>query len=307
MSETLDNEYTFDTGMLVEPIRQETVARKLIAFNTSLPVSGKELDIESFIEDVIINVGLDPGQARKMAFEMKKNTYKIPYISVALSYNRHQLARISGSKLPYNARVAAAGNYFAKVEDAFIYASTFTGFQDDMSEFKSLTKTGSYTAASSDLDLTSYTTARSTLVGMLEQLITTFGNLKSYEIVLVVTNDVLARMFKITNTYDGEDIYDMSNRVLKNIGAPNSRVVNAPYLGGTLTKTDEGLTPATGSTNALLYINSKKYWDVYTSPFEAPTSQDPITGVEVEIGERIFPYVFKSEALIYSSNVDITS
>jgi hypothetical protein len=299
----LEESYKVDSGMLVETIRKETVVRKTVPISTVLDPDDLELQIESLVDDLVVNMGMDPVQARKSVMHLNRVTKEVPELDMEFQWTDPQVQRINKSKVPISQRIAKGSVEFTKYEDAMFLAEVLTGTVGDI---QAIGVTGNHTDWTSNLDLTSYTTLKSSLAVGIGLLITGIGNIKPYPIYLYVTPDVYNRLLGIGNATSDRNGVEYVNDTLRTSGAPTSGVVVSENLGCTLTKTVAGLSITTNTATAALMASAGKFMTIFNSPFKQPFELSETRGYYSRIYERWLPIIHHITAIIYSDTVDLT-
>lgn len=300
----LQSDYEFDVNMLVDPIRKATLARKIATIQTVLGISQDTVKLDTVAESFAINIESDPVNVPKSAVGLTRATYHVPVLDTMLGYGVDELQRINSSKLPYNGRVARAGTDFAKYEDIMLLGASVLQDGVASADYTPLAASGNYTAASTELNVSTYALGVSTLAGLIKQLITSYGNIKGYDLNLIMTPDVYGTALGVLNTNGDRHLIDEMVAMLQNAGSANSNIYVSHYLGGSMSKgTDGRIDITTGSTNAMLLLNNPIVFGVLASPFAQRLSVDNIDGVKVVLLERYFPFVFKTSGIIYSATV----
>jgi len=254
--EFLEDSYKVDSGKLIDVIRKETVARRTAVVSTILDPSDLEIKIENIVDDLVVNMGLDPVEARKSVQNLVRVTKTVPEIDTEFQYSWDTLQRINKSKLPVSQRVALGSREFTKYEDAMFLAETLTGTVGDI---QAICVSGNNTVATAELDLTSYTTMKATLAGMIGQLISGLGNIKPYPLYMFMTPDVYNRLLGIGNDTSDRSGVEYMNAVLKQSGSAASEVVISENLGCTLTKTKSGLAITENTLTAALMASDGQF------------------------------------------------
>lgn len=303
--EYLETSYKVDSQKLIDVIRKETVARRTAAVSTILDPSDLQIDIENIVDDLVVNMGLDPVEARRSVQALVRVTKTVPELDVEFQYGWDSLQRINKSKLPMSSRIALGSREFTKYEDAMFLAETLTGTVGDI---QSICVAANNTTATAELDLTSYTTMKATLAGMIGQLISGLGNIKPYPLYMFMTPDVYNRLLGIGNDTSDRSGVEYMNAVLKQSGSPASEVVVTENLGCTLTKTKAGLAITQNTVTAALMASDGQFQTIFASPFEQrPRPVNKADGFYTKMVERWLPIVHKTESIIFSGTVDITA
>lgn len=300
----LEQDYEFDVDMLIEPIQKATLARLVAQVRTELRIEQDTIKLSTLAEDFNLNIESDPVNIPKSEVGLTRQTYHVPVIDTMLSYYIEELLRMEGTKLPYNERVAKAGKYFARVEDVMLFGSNV--FQDGVpiADYTPLAASGNYTPATSQFDISTYEKGITTFAEMLKQLVTTYGNLKGYDINFIVTPDVYGTMLGNINLNSDRHLFDELLKMLRNVGSNNSNIYVSHYLGATLSKSKLGdVTITENNTNAMLLLNDIETFMILASPFDKRKETSEINGIDVALIERWFPFVFKNSGIIYSDTV----
>jgi len=299
----LEDSYKIDSKILKEEIRKETVIRKTVKISTIMDADDLQIDIESLTDDLVINMGLDPVQARKSIMALSRVTKTVPVLDMEFQWSPSQKVRINKSKIGIGARKAkAVGIKFPEIEDGLFLATTLTG--SDIGDVEPIAKSGNYTTASAHLDVTTYSKLKETLADMIGQLIDGLGNIKKYPLYLYVTPNVYNLMLGISNDTSDRNGVEYANATLKTSGSSASEVIVTENLGCTVTKDAEGVKiTATGSSNALLMASDGKFQTIFASAFKDLIEDTPVRGHYSKVYERWLPTIHEIKAGIYSDTV----
>lgn len=301
----LDTAYTFDTDMLIEPIRKATQIRQLPIIKTVLNPSDLQVEIETVTDDINVSIDLEPFEVPRSHQALSKAPKTVSLVQGEMTYTYDQLVRINKSKLPMNKRVANMGTKLANVEDAHAWAVSSTGIKDG----GGMPFLENGTGVNWDVD--AYATMIASATGMgahLGTLATSLGNLKQYPLIFAFNDKAFSTMAGIESGVGANDtVLQVFDRMLKLYGAPGSGLLQVPNLGCALTVGDGGKTVVTVEADeavALMAIDAK-FMEIYASPLDV--RQNPVTkrdGLAIKVVERWLPVVHNADAILY--DIDAT-
>lgn len=290
------------TDMIYGPIQTRSVSRTIMPVETILQEKDNQFEYWTWAEDYNSVYQQDPGPHPNVSHTLAPTTKNVPLIETGFVLNRADKARADASKLNIQGRINAIAPKIAQDEDMFAIYGDAT---QDVTSFADTTNNS--TAITTELNVTTEALMKSTLVTGLDQLGTAMGgleNLKSFPIMLGVSNDVHAKMIKTGITgYLAADradsVLDIASIVLNKYGGPGSGVWHSALLGATVTKTSadkyDNSTP--GALNAVLYPWDVEIASIVASPFNVLSVDHAIHGMEIDMTERWVP-VFRQKALV---------
>ena len=310
-----ENSTVLDSNVVNEVLLGASVAAKIFPPSmVSLAIEDDTFTYENVINDVRTNYGMTLAEAPHSRLVMQKKKVNAPLIMTAIQYDRFQKKRINRSKLPVSARERIILEDFALDMDMYAIAgeSTYNGVAgiSDTTNFS--------TAASTELDLTSYTTLKSTLNTIITQLTTAISAdsrarneiVKQNPLILLVTSDVYNRLTAMGSGTAEENLgngHDVATTILNQRGGNGSGIEVSDCLGGTVTKVADGFSLSTaGTTNAALICQHPRFFGWARSPLDQAEDEDN-RGYENLITQRLVPYAVNTGGIIYSGTVDITA
>ena len=298
--EYLETSYTFDTNMLIEPIRKASQVRQVAPIKTVLDPSDLQVDIETVADDLNISIDLEAFETPRSIQTLTKAPKTVPVLQGEIAYTWDELVRINKSKLPMNQRVANMGTELANIEDGHVWAVSSTGLKDG----GAMPWIENGTAVGWDVD--AYATMIASATGMgahLGTMATALGNLKQYKLIFGFNDKAFSTMAGIESGVGANDtVLLVFDRMLKLYGGAGSGLLQIPNLGAALTVGDGGKTVVTVEADecvALMAIDPK-FMEVYASPLD--TRQDPVTkrkGLAIKVVERWLPVVHNAAAIMY--------
>lgn len=308
--------FIIDTNTLYKKFIEDNISRRV--FPTFLPIlknHEKTFRIDKVFDDLKTNYGMKAVNFPTNHHTMQPLQFDVPKIYTKIMFDKDDIAEMDASKLTTNERIQ---RMIAKVgEDEDLYSIAGESTENGVTSFSDTTNFS--TAASTQLDLTSLSTLKTTAKTMISQLraglkTSKIGikNLKQAPLGMLVTEDVKERLTEMGPT-DGvnelavSDGFDYLLNLLAKYGA-SAFVEESPHLGATVSRDGLAFKKATdGSTNAVLLSAHPWHYGVATSPLRQTPALQPNGDLEYEIDERLVPYSVVKEAMIYSATVDITA
>ena len=303
--------YSVDTRKIYEAILGNSIARRIFPIQNILKVHQDTWKYWDIINDVKTNLTADGVEFPVNDFNVKDTDVNVPIINTAFKYGRHEIARINDSILPFNMRERIAFEKWAIDEDMYAIAgeSTYNGIGGiaDTTNFS--------TAASTELDLTSFTTLKSSLNANVSQLNNNLNAssggaaIKQYDTVSLMTSDVEERLHEMVSTLDdkisGFDIYEQL--MAKRTGGRHQIEVSN-MLGATVAKDGNSFKKTVdGTTNFALFTKNPAHSGIVTSPLDKWTKETDNKGINFYAEQRLRNYSILQGSIIYSGTVDITA
>ena len=310
-----ENSVVLDSSLLIETILGMSVAARIFPnapFN--LMIEDERFSYYKVINDIRTNYGMTLAEAPQSRLALQKKEVSVPLVMTAIQYDRFQTKRINRSKLPMSDRERIIMEDFALDLDMYAIAgeSTYNGIAgiSDTTNFS--------TAANTELDLTSYTTLKSTLNTMITQLTTAITSdqrgrsdiVENNPLILLVTSDAKNRLVSMGSGTAEENLgngFDVATAILNQRGGAGSGIEVSDMLGATVTKDADGFYPSTvGTTNAALICQNPRFFGWARSMIDQAEDEDN-RGYENLISQRLVPYPINTGGIIYSGTVDITA
>lgn len=307
--------HVIDSEELYEIIYGESVAARIFpptVFN--LMIEDKRFEYHKIVDDLKTNYSLDGYEVPDNHLALQPKQVKVPLITAGIRYGRHEKKVYDKGKLPTGSRERLILEGFARDIDMYAIAgeSTYNGVAGiaDTTNFS--------TAAGTELDLTTFTTLRSTLNTMITQLQNALkadnkgrtSVVRQNPLILLVTSDVMNRLVGMGSSTDDHVSmtgYDLAMQILMARGGPGSGIEESDMLGATVTKTGNSFYVATaGTTNAALMSQHPSHYNWARSGIEQPM-EETNRGYEKIVEQRLVPYSIRVGSVIYSGTVDITA
>ena len=301
----------YDTDELVEQIFANSVSRKIFPVIEDLKINQRRFVYHKVHGDLKTNLRMSPSEYPENHSALQPVDVKVPLIGTKISHNKHDVLNMnsSRSKMSVSDREMEIMKQWAVDEDMYAIAgeATWNGVPgiSDTTNFSE--------AAGTELDLTSLTTLKATLNGLLGQLNNNLnGNsggqtVKMYPLILLITSDVEDRLYAMVSALDEAlDGYDIALALIRKRGGANSDIIVSNALGATVTKDGNSFYISTaGTTNAALMAWSPLHFAIRSSPMD----QEPETnrkGYDNEIDQGWVSYSKVINTIIYSGTVEIT-
>jgi len=298
----------FDTRKLYEEIIANSLSRRIFALDPSLKIHWDTFKYWDIINDIKTNYSPDGTEFPVNELSVKDTNVSAPIINTSFVYGRHELARINDSILPFGNRERIAMQKFAIDEYMYAFAgeSTYNGVPglDDT--------TNRSTAATTELDLTSFTTMKTSLNASLSQLNNNLNAssggaiIKQFDIVALMTSDVEDRLHQMTSTLDDTiSGYNLFENILQKRTGKMPQIEVSNMLGATIAKDGNSFKKTVdGTTNFALIVKNPALNGIALSGLNRIETTDR-KGFELDIEERWVPYSVNTESIIYSGTVDI--
>ncbi len=290
MSQHLERQtYTFQSGKLVDIIRDMSYARKVFPVGESIPVEMKRFAYWDITEEDRTQYNFDLVSPEYSRFAALEKNPAIPIHQGNLAYKRHELKNLGRSVFKLDARQRAAMEQINTKEHSVAFgghtATGVTSFADS---------TLNSTAYASSLDLTSFATFIKTWQLSVSQLRALLKDkFAGATLIQVWTTDADDRARSCLNTYETETAYDY---LVKQIGADN--IIATNYLGSAA---------GTGTTNAALVPKDIRNLELVSSNLEIVTGLTTLKNLEVEMALRSRPLFYRGvKSSLYDASVDIT-
>ena len=301
--EYLPNSYTFDTAMVIEPIRKASVLRTLgIPIKSVLTSTEKSVVIKTVTDDPKIGIAPEPFVGVRSTNQITEVRKQVPIWSAPLSYPWDELVNIENSILPFNQRVGIVGTYLAQYEQAHAFAASTTGVRDsDSIPFvQGGTAVTTLTLASGD----------AAIAGLREEigvLVTRYGSLKNRPLILAFNNVSFAIAVKLVSSKTDKTFLSMAQEELLLQGGAGSGFVIIAELACALTVSDDIVT-ITNNTNesiALMLVD-ENHFEIYASDVDQRSKAvNTLEGLNMNIVERWMPYVHDALSFKYILNAPI--
>lgn len=309
----LEDQIKIDSGMLVEPVREFTVARQILTPNQILDPSDQEITVETLSRNIVIATGMDPLQARRASSTLIKNTFEVPVFDAEVQHGYDEYVRIARSKYPTAALMADVGISITENEDTMFF--TASNGADRPGDGEGMCADSNFVTPTAQLDLGTYPEAIQTLGGMMNDLLNGKSGEKGmkseafkYPSYLIVNADVWARANGLLNTTNNETVLMTWNRMLGEMSA-GSRVIVSDFLANTIVVGADGVIVVTQtSSNAALLLASPKVLGIYSSAFDI--RQEPLSKVKgfyAKVVERWLPLIHNKEGIIFEDGVQMTA
>jgi hypothetical protein len=311
-----------DTKELYKQLIEEGVSRRVFPAASLTPIlrpGQKSFQIWDIYDDLKTNYGPVAANFPTNVMSMRPKQYDTFKIFTKLMADKDLKEEMDLGLLPWSERVSRALTKVAQDEDMYAIAgeSTVNGVSGIADTTAS---TGFSTAATTELDLTTFLTARTTLKGLISQLNAGLksngrglANVRQAPLILLVTEDVFDRGIEMSSADTTTDTsitdgIDLMNSILQKYGGPGSRVEQTSYLGATVSRAGNAFKVTTdGSTNASLISSHPLHLGIASSLLRQTPAPQPNGDIEFEIDERWTPYSVIQEAIITSATVDITA
>lgn len=300
----LPDSYTFDTEMVIEPIRKASVLRTLgIPIKSVLKSTEKQVVIDTITDDPKIGIAPEPFVGVRSTNQITQATKKVPIWSAPLSYPWDELERIDSSILPFNARVGIVGTYLAKYEQAHAFAYSTAGVRD--SDSIPFVQGGT---AVTTLDLASGDDAIAGLREEIAVLTTRYGSLKNRPLILAFNNVAYSIAMKLVSSKTDKTFLQMALEDLLLHGGAGSGFVVIQELGNALTVDDDIviITDSTTETMALFLVDAN-HFEIYASAIDVRSKPvNTLEGLKMNIVERWMPFMHDPLAFKYRLDTPIT-
>lgn len=296
----LEESYTFDVDMLIEPIRKSSVARNHFMFMTELNPWDLEIDLTDVEDDLNIAVNVEPFDTPTSKNALNRNTYQTAVMHGEVSYPWDELQRINSSKLPMTERVRLVGYQLGQVTDGMLFAASSTGLQDG--DHQPLLENGT----SFDFDLDDYTTARDTVGQAIAAINTNLGNIQQYPLKFFINDKAFETLIQQHNANTDNSALTAIRELLTMFGGPGSGIFLTPRLGCALTVSGDvvNITNEADEAAALMSLNPAGF-SILDSPLDdRPRPTTKADGFYTKIVQRILARVHKANAIQY--DIDAT-
>jgi hypothetical protein len=303
----------YDSMELVDLIFANSVSRRVFPVIEDLRINQKRFKYEKVYGDLKTNYRMTDTEHPRNHSALQPVDVKVPMIGTATEYTYHEYLDIEmpESKMKVGEREMEVMKQWAVDEDMYAIAgeSTWNGVPgiSDTTNFSE--------AATTELDLTSLTTLKTSLNAIISQLNNNLNGdsggqtVKMYPLIALMTSDVEDRLYALLSALEDDvDGYDIFNGILTKRGGPNSEILVSNALGATVTKDGDSFYISTaGTTNFALMAWSSNHFGMRTSPRKQRPKLDEQTGYLNLIDGRLVSYSKRTNTIIYSGTVDITS
>lgn len=302
---------TYDTNELVDLIFANSVSRRIFPVIQDLAINNKRFSYHKVYGDLKTNLRMTPTEYPENHSALQPLDVKVPLIGTKVSYDRHEVLDMnsSRSKMSVEDREQELMKQWAVDEDMYAIAGEAT-----WNSVPGISDTTNFSeAASAELDLTSLTTLKTTLNGLLSQLNNNLNSnsggqsIQMYPLILLLTSDVEERLYALVSALEDDvDGYDIALALIKKRGGDNSEILVSNALGATITRDGNSFYISTaGTTNAALMAWSPNHFGIRSSAMD----QQPVSnrdGYDNQIDMRWVSYSKRINTIIYSGTVDIT-
>lgn len=301
--EYLPDSYTFDTEMVIEPIRKASVLRTLgIPIKTVLKSTEKQVVIDTIVDDPKIGIAPEPFVGVRSTNQITQATKKVPIWSAPLSYPWDELERIDSSVLPFNQRVGIVGTYLAQYEQAHAFASTTVGVRD--SDSIAFVEGGT---AVTTLTLASGDAAIAGLRSEIGVLTSRYGSLKNRPLILALNNVAYAVAVALVSSKTDKTFLQMAKEELELQGGPGSGFVVIAELACALTVSDDIVTITNNVNESMaLFLVDANHFEIYASAIDTRSKPvNTLEGLNMNIVERWMPFMHDALSFKYILNAPI--
>lgn len=301
--EVLPETYTFDTNMVIDPIRKASVLRTMgIAIKTVLKSTEKIVTINTISDDPKIGIAPEPFVGVRSTNSIIEELKKVPIWSAPLSYDWDTLQNIDNGILPFNQRVAIVGTHLARFEQAHAFAHVTTGVRD--SDSLPFIENGS---AVTTLTLASGDAAIAGLREEIGVLVGRYGSLKNRPLILAFNNVSYAIAVKLVSSKTDKTFIQMVQEELLLQGGPGSGWVIIEELACTLTVKDDIVTIVNNVNESMaLLLVDDSHFEIYASEIgERSKPVNSLEGLDMNIVERWMPFVHDALAIKFILNAPI--
>jgi len=283
---------------LVDIIRSESIVRKLYDQNQAVTAAKGDYKYYKILEQSNVQYGFELQRRKYNVYGTKPVSVPIPMHQGDLHFTRHQVKKAAGDKLKIDGRIRnTIQNMIEKSEIKGIYGDPDTGtvLHDT---------TNISTAATAELDLTTFVTSRNTFHGIVSQLRGLLKNkFTACKLKVVWTSDVDDRSKVCASALNDqitfrtilEDFLIKFNRG----GQESDHIFTTNYLGSGTN---------IGTTNMALLAKHPSNMELITSELEVVQGNDPLGNLDIQLDFRAKPVFYRlNDCVIYSGTVDITA
>lgn len=281
--------FRFERDKMLDVIRELSFVRIGFPVGPSIPVWQRETQYFDITEQDNIQYNLDLVAPNYSRFSAQEKRPAVPIHQGDLEYKRHEVQALGSDILTLDRRQRETLAQMVNDEERVGWAGDA---KTGITSFANTTDNS--TAATAELDLTSYTTAITTWTNIRSQLRTLLKSQFRGPDMTVWTSDVDDRAEVVLNTDQNDTFKAWLER---KIGAENIIVTN--FLGSET---------AAGTINMGFYKKDPMNLELMTSGLEVVSGLSELKDLKVQLALRSRPIFYRGvKSAIYSGTVDITA